>query len=127
VKRPVIAAVLLLSTGLSAHATYMYRYHDVRNKHQHLSDAAATQKCDPYHQQAYESREFNSCMRAQGWKFYRVDHIRDDPEPDSDSTPYQSNDSPSPIPMPDTTPVQPPPYEPPPTVDIHPFCADTIC
>lgn len=127
-KRPIIAAVILLSTVLSAHATYMYRYHDVRNKHQHDSNAVATQKCDPYHQQAYESAEFNACMRSLGWRFYRVDHIRAAPDsaPDDD---YQSNDSPSPSAPPAildiSTPA--PAYEPPAPVDIHPFCPNTIC
>lgn len=127
-KRPLIATAILLSTVLSAHATYMYRYHDVRNKHQHDSNATATETCDPSHQQAYESRQFNRCMRSLGWRFYRVDHIRDGSSSDDSanwSAPGNDTSSPSASP-PDLT--QPPPaYEPPPTVDIHPFCPNTIC
>jgi hypothetical protein len=77
-----VVIILLMST-LSANATIMYRYHDVRNSQQHDSSDAATDKCDPSHQQAYEGRAFNKCMLAHGWRFKHIEHIQDnDPSPD---------------------------------------------
>jgi hypothetical protein len=128
-KRPLIATAILLSTALSAHATYTYRYDDVRNKTQHDSNATATEKCDPSHQQAYESRQFNRCMRSLGWRFSHVEHIRDGSSSD-DSANWSSlgNDTSSPSTPPPPDIAQPPAtYEPPAPVDIHPFCPNTIC
>jgi hypothetical protein len=73
----IIVSALLIST-LSANATMMYRYHDVRNRQQHDSSDTATEKCDPFHQQAYDSRAFNTCMLAHGWRFNYIEHIEDD-------------------------------------------------
>jgi hypothetical protein len=84
IMRALIVAALLMST-LSANATIMYHYHDVRNRQQHDSSDTATEKCDPFHTQAYESRAFNNCMLAHGWRFDHIDHIQDD---DSSSDGY---------------------------------------
>jgi hypothetical protein len=73
----IIIPALLIST-LSANATMMYHYHDVRNRQQHDSSDTATEKCDPLHQQTYESRAFNSCMLAHGWRFNYIEHLQDD-------------------------------------------------
>jgi hypothetical protein len=77
IMRALIVPALLMST-LSANATIMYRYHDVRNRQQHDSTDTATEKCDPFHQQAYESRAFNRCMLTHGWRFKHTEHIQDD-------------------------------------------------
>jgi hypothetical protein len=75
--RALVILALLMST-LSANATIMYHYHDVRNRHQHDSSDTATEKCDPSHKQAYDGRAFNKCMLAHGWRFTHIDHTQDD-------------------------------------------------
>jgi hypothetical protein len=47
IMRALIIPALLMSS-LSANATIMYRYHDVRNRQQHDSSDTATEKCAPF-------------------------------------------------------------------------------
>jgi hypothetical protein len=83
---------------------------------------------------AQQSGKFKRCMLQHGWRLAYIQHgaaVRYVPRqaspsdsnwPSSDTNAPSQPDSPSP---PDITP--PVIYDPPPTVDIHPFCADTIC
>ncbi len=75
--RALIIPALLMST-LSANATAIYHYRDVRPRQQHDSNDTATEKCDPSHQQEYGSRAFNRCMLAHGWQFNYIEHTQDD-------------------------------------------------
>jgi hypothetical protein len=133
-KRILIVTALLLANTVAQAQNYRDVWDDVRkpwrsNAEMDFAVQADASACDAEVGDQYggPSRAYIRCMRRHDWKLRRVERLPRSyaqPEPDSNPIP-QDNFTPPPITPPDMPP--PAPYEPPPQVDIHPFCPNPIC
>jgi len=127
----VFAAALLVSSAVHAQ-NYRDVWDDTRKPWRPDSEMNADVQvdgsaCDRQfgEQHGRISSAYIKCMARRHWKLNRVERLPDESDdslPIPDTFPTPSDPTP-----PDTSPVQPIMPDPPAPVDIHPFCADTIC